>query len=188
MQQRPFLIFPDELNNRHALRLISSTDATELFALTESNREHLRQWLPWLDRTQSVEDTEKFIDFVLSQQAAQQSLILMILYDGAIIGVVGHNQIDQLNRIGYIGYWLGAAYQGKGLMTTSCRALIEYSFTVLNLDRIIIACATKNYQSRAISERLGFIHQETVQDAEWLYHRFVDHEIYALSRPEINNY
>ncbi len=177
-------MFPCELNNRHTLRLLCLDDAAELFALTETNRKYLRQWLPWLDRTQSVDDTKKFIDFVLSQQAAQQSLILLILYDGAIAGIVGHNKIDQLNRIGYIGYWLGAAYQGKGLMTASCRALIEYSFTVLNLDRIIITCATHNHQSRAIPERLSFIHERTVQNAEWLYDHFVDHEIYTLLRPQ----
>ncbi len=176
-------MFPCELNNRHTLRLICPDDAAELFALTDTNREYLRQWLPWLDRTKSVDDTEKFIDFVLSQHASQQSLILMILYDGVIAGVVGHNKIDQLNRIGYIGYWLGAAYQRKGLMTTSCQALIAYSFTTLNLDRLIIACATKNHQSRAIPERLGFIHESTIPNVEWLYDRFVDHEIYALICP-----
>jgi ribosomal-protein-serine acetyltransferase len=176
------MILPYQLNNRHILRLICLDDAAELFALTDTNREYLRQWLPWLDRTQSVDDTEEFIELMLGQQAAQQSLTAVILYDGAIVGLVGHNKIDQLNRIGYIGYWLGAAHQGKGLMTASCRALIEYSFATLYLDRLIIACATKNYPSRAIPERLGFTHEGATQNAEWLYDRFVDHQIYALRR------
>jgi ribosomal-protein-serine acetyltransferase len=144
------MIFPYQFNNRHTLRLLCPDDAAELFALTDTNREYLRQWLPWLDRTQSIDDTEKFIELMLNQQALRQSLTAVILYDGSIAGLVGHNEIDQLSRIGYIGYWLGAAYQGQGLMTASCRALIEYSFTVLNLDRLIIACATENHQSRAI--------------------------------------
>jgi ribosomal-protein-serine acetyltransferase len=182
------MILPYQFNNRHILRLIYPDDAAELFSLTDANREYLRQWLPWLDRTQSVDNTKEFIELMLSQQAARQSLTAVILYDGAIAGVVGHNKIDRLNRTGYIGYWLGAAYQGKGLMTTSCRALIEYSFITLHLDRIVIACATKNYQSRAIPERLGFTHVGTTQNAEWLYDRFVNHEIYELLRPNINNY
>ncbi len=177
-------IFPCVLNNLHTLRLLCPEDAAELFALTETNRKYLRQWLPWLDRTQAVADTAQFIGLMLSQQAAQQSLTAIILYDGAIAGIVGHNKIDQLHRTGYIGYWLGAAYQGKGLMTTSCRMLIEYSFTALHLNRLIIACATRNNQSRAIPERLGFTYEGTVQNAEWLYDRFVDHEIYALLRPQ----
>jgi ribosomal-protein-serine acetyltransferase len=174
------MIFPDQLNNRHILRLICPDDAAELFALTDINREYLRQWLPWLDQTQSVDDTETFIELMLSQQAAQQSLTAVILYDGAIAGLVGHNKIDRLNHVGYIGYWLGAAYQGQGLMTVSCRALIEYSFSTLYLDRIVIACATNNHHSRAIPERLGFTHAGTTKNAEWLYDRFVDHEIYVL--------
>ncbi len=177
-------MFSCELNNRHTLRLICPDDAAKLFALTDTNRGYLRQWLPWLDRTCTVTDTAKFIESVLMQQAAQQSLVAVILYDGSIAGIVGYNYIDQLQHIGYIGYWLGATYQGQGIMTASCRAIIEYGFTVLNIDRMIIACAAKNHQSRAIPERLGFIHQETVQNAEWLYDRFVDHEIYALLRSQ----
>jgi ribosomal-protein-serine acetyltransferase len=176
------MILPYQFNDRHILRLIYPDDAAELFSVTDANREYLRQWLPWLDRTQSVDNTEEFIELMLSQQAAQQSLTAVILYDGAIAGVIGHNKIDWLNRTGYIGYWLGAAYQGKGLMTISCRALIEYSFITLHLDRIVIACATKNHQSRAIPERLGFTHTGTTHNAEWLYDHFVDHQIYALRR------
>jgi len=93
--------------------------------------------------------------------------------------VVGYNQIDWQNRIGSIGYWLAEAYQGKGLMTTSCKALIDYGFGVLNLNRLVIACATENKPSRAIPKRLGFFHEGATRDAEWLYDHFVDHEIYA---------
>jgi ribosomal-protein-serine acetyltransferase len=177
-------MFPYELNDRHTLRLICPDDAAELFALTETNREHLRQWLPWLDQTREVDDTKKFIDFVLSQQATQEGLVTVILYNGAIAGVIGYNKIDRLQDIGYIGYWLGAKYQGQGIMTASCRAMIKYGFTILNLDRIVIACATQNHHSCAIPKKLGFTHESTTPRAEWLYDHFVDHEIYALLRPQ----
>ncbi len=172
-------MFAIKLNNRHTLHPIDLADATELFALTAANREHLRQWLPWLDRNQAVGDTEKFIAALLVQQANQQGLVAVIRYDGVIAGVVGYNKIDYLQRVGYIGYWLGASYQGQGIMTASCWAMIEYGCTVLNLDRIVIACATQNQRSQAIPKRLGFIHENTIPRAEWLYDHFVDHEIYV---------
>jgi ribosomal-protein-serine acetyltransferase len=70
-------------------------------------------------------------------------------------------------------------------MTNSCKALIEYGFTALNLNRLVISCATENYASRAIPKRLGFDYEGTARDAEWLYDRFVDHEIYSLLRIQI---
>jgi ribosomal-protein-serine acetyltransferase len=173
------------LSDLHTLRLLCPNDAAELFALTDGSRHHLREWLPWLDEIQEVADTEKFIDFTLRQYSTGQGLVAAILYDGAIAGVLGYNSVDQQNRIGHIGYWLGQDYQGQGLMTNSCKALIEYGFTALNLNRLVISCATENYASRAIPKRLGFDYEGTARDAEWLYDRFVDHEIYALLRVQI---
>ena len=93
--------------------------------------------------------------------------------------MIGYNQLDWQNRIGYIGYWLAQDYQGKGLMTTSCKAIVDYGFGVLNLNRLVITCATENKPSQAIPNRLGFTHEGTTRDAEWLYDHFVDHEIYV---------
>ena len=71
-------------------------------------------------------------------------------------------------------------------MTESCRSLINYGFTTLKLNRIVIACATANHRSRAIPLRLGFIHEGVARDAEWLYNQFGDHDIYALLVGEWN--
>jgi ribosomal-protein-serine acetyltransferase len=172
-------MFCYSLNDRHSLRLLCSSDATELFAITDHNRDYLRRWLPWLDATKEVTDTEKFIELALHQYAAGQSLTAVILYDRAIAGVVGYNQIDRQQSIGHIGYWLGEDYQGRGLMTASCQALIDHGCQVLKLDRVSIACATGNLPSKAIPHRLGFAYEKIIPNAEWLYDHFVDHEVYV---------
>jgi len=64
-------------------------------------------------------------------------------------------------------------------MTISRKAVIDYGFEVLALNRMVINCASENSRSRAISERLGFTHEGTCRDAEWLYDRFVNHEVYV---------
>jgi ribosomal-protein-serine acetyltransferase len=172
-------MFSFQISDRHALRLLRPADADELFRLTDNNRAYLRTWLPWLDSTTSVVNTQDFIRSTLQQFADNRGFVAAICYDKLIVGVVGYNQIDWQNCIGYIGYWLAQDYQGKGLMTTSCKALVDYGFEVLNLNRLVIACAAANKRSRLIPERLGFIHEGTTRDAEWLYDRFVDHEIYV---------
>jgi ribosomal-protein-serine acetyltransferase len=168
------------VNDRIELRLLQVSDAEELFALTNANRDYLRTWLPWLDRTISVADTKSFIESTLEPSANSRGLAAAICYEGSIIGLIGYNHLDKQNRIGSIGYWLAANYQGKGIMTSACKAICDYGFTTLKLNRLVITCATENKSSRAIPERLGFIHEGTMRDAEWLYDRFVNHEIYAL--------
>ncbi len=55
-----------------------------------------------------------------------------------------------------MGYWLGAKYEGRGIMTKTCFYLVTYLFEELKLNRIKIRCSEKNVRSRAIPERLGF--------------------------------
>lgn len=175
-------MFSHRLNDRLQLRSLQLTDANELFALTDQNRHHLRRWLPWLDRTTTSADTRTFIRNTLDQFGDTGGIVTAICYDGAMAGVIGYNHIDWANHVGYIGYWLSAPLQGQGIMTSACQYFVDYSFSSLILNRIVILCATHNKRSRAIPQRLGFRHEGTAREAEWLYDHFVDHEIYALLR------
>jgi ribosomal-protein-serine acetyltransferase len=168
------------------LRLLQIEDAEELFALTDANRSYLRQWLPWLDLITQVEDTRDFVARTLKQFADHEALVAAICYGGKIVGLVGFNRIEQQDRVGYIGYWLAESARGQGIMTKSCESLINYGFTTLKLDRVVIACATENHRSQAIPLRLGFTHEGVVRDAEWLYKQFVEHDIYGLSIEDWN--
>ena len=175
-------MFSYRLNDRLKLRSLQLTDANELFMLTDVNRSYLRQWLPWLDRTITSADTRTFIRNTLEQFSKTEGVVAAICYDDHIIGVIGYNQIDWANRSGQIGYWLAESHQGNGIMTMACRHMLDYSFANLNLNRIVILCATENQRSRAVPERLGFRHEGTAYEAEWLYDHFVDHEVYAMLR------
>jgi ribosomal-protein-serine acetyltransferase len=170
-----------QVSNRYQLRLLQQSDAEELFALTDVNRSYLRQWLPWLDVVTRVEDTQDFIAKTIQQFVDREGLVAAICERVSIVGLVGFNRIEQRDRIGYIGYWLAQSHRGRGIMTESCRSLINYGFTMLKLNRVVIACATGNHHSRAIPLRLGFTHKGSVRNAEWLYTEFVEHDLYALS-------
>lgn len=171
-----------KIDSRLELRRTAPEDTEELFALTEANRARLREWLPWLDHCTRPEHTGAYIETSLKQTEAGTALVLNIWYDGRISGVVGYNHIDSGNHIGHIGYWLGAAYSGRGIMTAANRALIEHGFAQLGLVRQTIAAATGNKRSRSLAERLGFIFEGVLRDAENLYGRHVDHALYALTR------
>ena len=175
-------MFYYRLSDRHELRLLQTADAQELFALININRTHLRQWLPWLDSINDVANTRNFIESMLEQFIDRQGFVAAICYNRSIVGTIGFNRIDRHNRLGYIGYWLAQSHQGQGIVTASCRSLINYAFTILNLNRVVITCATANDRSRAIPLRLGFSHEGIARDAEWLYDRYVDHDLYALLR------
>jgi len=160
------------------LKSLEEAHAEELFALIEQNREYLREWLPWVDDNTSFEDSKKFIESSLGQSASG------IWYNGSLVGVIGYGTVDRLNRKASIGYWLGASFQDRGLMTKACRAVVEHSFTELGMNRIEIHCAAENKRSRAIPEKLGFVQEGTIQQGQWLYYHFVDLVVYGMLASE----
>jgi ribosomal-protein-serine acetyltransferase len=177
-------MFTRELRPGVALALLEAAHAPELFLLTDSNREHLRRWLPWLDRVRSVEDTRKFIAAARQQLADDDGFQSAILVDGQIAGLIGHHSIDRLNRATQLGYWLAESQQGKGIMSEACRALVGHAFAGLGLERVEIRCARANQRSRAIPERLGFTREGVLRRGEWLYDHFVDLVVYSALRDE----
>lgn len=177
-------MFPHRLNADISLELLDERHAEELFRVTDANREHLREWLPWVDHTQSAADTREFIRSTRQQLADNNGFQSAIRQHGAIVGVVGHHGVDWGNRSASLGYWLAKDAQGRGVMTQACRAYVDHSFAALRLNRVEIRCAVENQRSRGIPERLGFRAEGTLREAEWLYDHFVDHVVYAVVASE----
>jgi ribosomal-protein-serine acetyltransferase len=173
-------MFSCRVSDRHELRLLQLSDTDELFALTDANRDYLRKWLPWLDTKYGLTNTRDFIHYTLQQFAENLGVFASIYYDRSMVGTISLNRMDWQNRSGYIGYWLAESHQGRGIVTASCQTFIHHAFAVLKLNRLVIYCASRNQRSRAIPERLGFIHEGAAREAEWLYDHFVDLEIYSL--------
>ena len=173
-------MFEYQIDDETHLRLLEPRHANALFALVDANRRHLRQWLPWLDTNIAVSDSLDFIQTTQQQFANNEGFVAGIWYRGELAGVVGHNRIDWEKRISWPGYWLGKAFEGKGVMTKSCRALIDHAFAELNLNCVDIRCAVGNTKSRAIPQRLGFRQERVIHQAEWLYDKFVDHIAYVM--------
>lgn len=166
----------DELD----LRQLALHDAEALYALTDANREHLRPWLPWVDSTTSVADTEAFIRAGIEQHARDDGFQAGIWYRGRLAGTIGLHYLRRPEGETEIGYWLGAEFTGLGLMTDAVRALTKYALEELGMARIVIRCASANRRSRAVPERLGFAHVGPVSLAEGAREHPVDGEVYAL--------
>ena len=170
------------IDEHTALRRLELSDAEAIFALVDVSRAYLREWLPWVDTTQTADDARRFIQSTLERHAQQNGLACRITFQGHIAGVIGMDRIDWTNLITEIGYWLRPDDQGRGIMTKSCQALIHYAFAELGLNRVEIRAAPGNVKSLAIPERLGFTREGVLREAEQLYDRFVDNVVYAMLR------
>jgi ribosomal-protein-serine acetyltransferase len=177
-------VFGIAIDADSSLQLLEEHHAEELFALVDRNRSYLREWLPWLDGNTSVEESRAFIRGALKQLAARNGFACGIWHRQDLAGVIGLHHIDWANRQTSVGYWVGAPYQGMGLITKAFTVLLEYLFEELRLNRVEVACAVDNRRSRAIPERLGFQREGVLRQREWLYDRFVDHVVYGMLAAE----
>ena len=162
------------------LRQIGEDDAETLTALIDRNRSHLKEWLPWLDSSTGIRDTARFIGRSMEQAQDDNGLTFGILYDGTLAGVLGQHYIDSLNRRTELGYWLDVGHQGRGIVTSAVARLTDYAFAEQDCNRVILHCATGNTKSRAVAERLGFVQEGVLREAEWLYDHYVDLVVYSM--------
>jgi ribosomal-protein-serine acetyltransferase len=148
------------------LRLLEERHAPALFKLVDQERVRLREWLPWVDATRTEDDTLSFIRSVLEQFASNHGFTTGVWNRDRLAGTVGLHRIDWLNRRVEIGYWLAREFQGRGVMTDACRAILKYVFYELELNRVEIRCAEGNAKSSAIPYRLGFTLDGQLRDAQ----------------------
>lgn len=162
------------------LQLLEERHAAQVFSLADRDRAYLRQWLPWVDATETVDDTLSFVRSSLEQFASNKGFVAGIWSERQFCGVIGTHKLDLLNRNGEIGYWLGQSFQGKGIMTAACRAVVAHLLTELDLNRVTIQCARENTKSCAVAERLGFMEEGMAREAQFLHGQFHDLRRFAM--------
>jgi ribosomal-protein-serine acetyltransferase len=166
------------------LQLVEERHVAEVFALVDQDRDYLRQWLPWVDATQEPEDTLSFVRASLEQFASHNGFAAGIWYRNEFCGVIGTHKLDWLNRKGEIGYWLGRSFQGKGIVTASCRAVVTHLLSGMDLNRVSIHCAKENDKSCAVALRLGFAEEGYERDGQLLQGRFHDLRRFAMLKKD----
>ena len=129
------------IGNDLELRSLEAEHALELYALVDSSRMHLRQWLPFVDNYESVSAARDFIRSFQERASKKEDMAFGIWFGGKLAGVVTYDYIDLSNRSTLVGYWLGEWFQGKGIMTRSCEAIVDHAFKELRLNRVEILCA-----------------------------------------------
>ncbi|PTN04816.1 GNAT family N-acetyltransferase [Mangrovibacterium marinum] len=172
------------VNDQLRLEKIKYSHAFQMFHAIDSNREFLSPWLPFVQQTQSQEDTEAFIRSILNQSGDRRDEVFVIWFNQRFAGLVGLKDTDYLNLKTEIGYWLVESMTGKGIMTKCVKNLVDFLFSVMKLNRIQIKCGVGNEKSSAIPKRLGFTFEGVERAGEKHENRFIDLEVYSLLKNE----
>ena len=97
----------------------------------------------------------------------------------ALVGVISLLNIHRWNRSADVTFAMDASFRGQGIMTRACRALSDYAFRELHLNRLQIECDIANKPSRAVAERLGFTLEGIIRDRYRSQKGFRDCALYS---------
>jgi len=178
-------MFAYTIDSEIRLLLLHESMATRLCQLVNENREYLAQWLPWVPNSQTAQHYQAYIKQSLTQYANGQAMVCAIEYQGVIVGVGGFNSIDRQLSVATLGYWLGEAYQGNGVMTRVCQFLLDYALHQLGMSKVQLAAAVGNKPSRYIAKRLGMELEGVIRRQEKVGERVLDHAVYGILKEDL---
>lgn len=172
---------PTLRTDRLRLRPFTSVDADDLFAL-HSSAHVLRYWdaPPWTERARA----ESFIVAAgrMAEEGSGARLAMDRASDEAFIGWCALAQWNPAYRSASMGYCLDAAAWGHGYATEAGRALLQWAFDTLDLNRVEAQTDTRNAASARVLEKLGFVREGTLRENCIVNGEVSDSWVYGLIR------
>lgn len=156
------------------LKQLELKDAPALFALIDRSRKSLRRFLPWVDYNTKLQHSENFIKTMLRKADELSDFAFGIWYDKQLCGVIDLHDWSKILQIAEIGYWIDNEFTGKGIARASCKALLDYAFTELKLNKVEIRFALENVRSAKIPIKLGFRREGTIRECAKLHGTYID--------------
>ncbi|MGD8780919.1 MAG: GNAT family protein [Ignavibacteria bacterium] len=162
------------------LKQLEQSDSIDIFRTIDSQREYFGKWLPFVEFTKEISDTEKFVESVVNAPEDRFEYVFAIRKQNKFVGLIGFKDTDKLNKKTEIGYWLSEKYQKQGIITKSVDKLCDFAFNKQGINRIQIKCAVENKPSINIPQKLGFKFEGIERDGELLTGNvFTDLEVYS---------
>lgn len=151
---------------RLIIRELTEGDIPALFAIF-SHPEVMRYWAspPWTSLSQAEERLARAQAGYRSEEDFQWGIERKA--DAALLGTCSLFSFNRPSRRCEIGYALGRPYWGQGYMGEALRALVDYAFTALDLNRLEADIDPRNDGSAKTLERLGF-QKEGFMPERWI--------------------
>jgi ribosomal-protein-serine acetyltransferase len=167
---------PFDLGGGALLRQCRIEDLDAIWAAVDEERQRLGLWMPWIETTRTKDDERVWLERVVEARTLDGCAIWV---EGEFAGGIGL-MLDPFGVVAEIGYWIRSRYEGRGLVTRACEALIDHAFDTIGLHRVVIRAGVENTRSRAIPERLGFTFEGIAREEGRGVGRFYDLAVYGL--------
>lgn len=113
------------------------------------------------------------------------TFVICLAADERPIGEVMLADLDRVNGSAQLGIFIGEAGEwGKGYGTDAVRAIVDFGFAELRLERIWLNVWTENPRARRAYEKAGFVHEGTLRHDRYEHGQFTDGHVMSILRGE----
>ncbi len=143
------------------LRSPRRSDADDLHHTVRESLPELLPWMAWAHPGYSDIEAGEWVRRAARAFAdgLEFQFVAREVATGDLLGTVGVNGVDRLNRWANLGYWLRTSHGGRGFATRSAQLVVGFALSELDLGRIEILAAVENLPSQALAERLGALRE-----------------------------
>jgi len=144
--------------DRLTLTPVTQTDAESLFPhLSNPEIPKLMSW----DAHTSIEQTQNFCKNLENQFELGSAINWVIRQENQVCGLFGLIAIKRTHRSliydkAELAYWCAPEFQGQGIMKESGFAVLEFCFTQLNLNKLMVGHHFDNQASKRLILALEF--------------------------------
>ncbi|WP_277585784.1 GNAT family N-acetyltransferase [Psychrobacillus antarcticus] len=158
------------------------TDAEDLYNFELGNRTFFEEMVPTRgDGYYNPETFKKRHETLLEEQVIGGSCFYLIKdHNSSIVGRINLVDMDESDKIGYLGYRVGQAHTGKGIAKKALKLLVE-TVTDEGVKQIKAKTTTNNIASQRVLEKNGFERIGTSREEFEMNGRRLKFVYYALN-------
>jgi ribosomal-protein-alanine N-acetyltransferase len=176
-----FLNVPRIETSRLALRQLTARDIQfiyELFSIEETNRYVSNP------PVKDMKEAREIYELYCKPKPNLFRIGIVVKETGELVGTLGLYAINRDDRRATLGFDLLPQHWGKGYMTEACRALLDWAFKELKLNRIQASAEPANVRSLAVMARLGFTREGVMRQLDYYKDAYHDDVMYSMLREE----
>lgn len=169
---------------RLVLRPFIKEDAEYVYKNWASDDE-VTKFLTWSTH-KSVDDSKGYIDFCLNgyQDVSSYQWGIELKDSGEVIGNISVVHMNNEIESAELGWVLGKAWWGCGIMPEAAREIIRFLFEEVGVNRICAEHDTNNQKSGRVMQKIGMRHEGTLRGAGKNNQGIVDMDVYGITKTE----
>jgi ribosomal-protein-serine acetyltransferase len=166
------------------VRLYQQEDVEGIHVAALESVAEVYPWLAWCHPRYTLDEARQWVMLQIELARQRKAFEFVIVGEsGRLLGGCGVNQINSMNRLANLGYWVRTSAAGRGVAPAAVRQVAAYAFRETDLIRLEIVVAVGNTRSQRVAEKVGATREGVLRSRVLLPSGPSDAVMYSLVRP-----